>query len=166
MTTRDTGHPDGVSSTIQTAPGGRSAREGDTGWRARLRRTPGGALLLKAVVFVVGALFIALGIAAAVLPGPLTIPPMLLGLYVLASEFDWADRLLQRAKKSAQEAWVKAKRRPVLSAVTTVGGLVAGRRRDLGGRPLRPGRPGQDGRRALDRAAVVSAAPRAYSSVG
>lgn len=110
---------------IETAPGGRAAREGDTGWRARVRRTPGGAIALKIGVLVVGSLFILLGLAAAVLPGPLTIPPMLLGLYVLASEFDWADRLLQRAKRSAQEAWDKAKRRPVLSAVTTIGGLAA-----------------------------------------
>ena len=116
------GHP--MSGTVQTAPGGRAAREGDSGWRARLRRTRGGALALKIGVLVLGALFIVLGLAAAVLPGPLTIPPMLLGLYILASEFDWADRLLQRAKKSAEEAWEKAKKRPVLSAVTTVGGLV------------------------------------------
>lgn len=113
-----------MTTTLDKSPGGRSSRQGDTGWRARLRRTPGGALFLKVAVFVVGGLFIALGVAAAVLPGPLTIPPMLLGLYILASEFDWADRLLQRAKKSAKEAWVKAKRRPVLSAITTVGGLV------------------------------------------
>ena len=113
------------SSALNIAPGGRSARRGDSGWRARLRSTPGGALALKIGVFVVGGLFILLGVAAAVLPGPLTIPPMLLGLYIWASEFDWADRLLQRAKRSAQEAWAKAKRRPVLSAVTTVGGLVA-----------------------------------------
>ncbi|MCW2666396.1 MAG: hypothetical protein JWN57_1358 [Frankiales bacterium] len=104
--------------------GGRAARKGDTGWRARLRKTPGGALALKAGVLVVGSLFILLGLAAAVLPGPLTIPPMLLGLYVLASEFDWADRLLQRAKRSAEEAWRAAKKRPVFSGVTTVGGLI------------------------------------------
>jgi hypothetical protein len=104
--------------------GGRAARQGDTGWRARLRRTPGGALALKAGVFVLGSLFILLGLAAAVLPGPLTIPPMLLGLYILASEFTWADRLLQRAKNSAEEAWRAAKKRPVFSGITTVGGLV------------------------------------------
>ena len=105
-------------------PGGRAARKGDSGWRARLRRTPGGALALKAGALVLGGLFIALGAAAIVLPGPLTIPPMLLGLYVLASEFDWADRLLQRAKHSAEEAWATAKKRPVISTITTVGGLV------------------------------------------
>lgn len=109
---------------LDTSPGGRAARAERTGWRARVRRTHAGALLLKVGASVLGLLFIALGLAAAVLPGPLTIPPMLLGLYILASEFDWADRLLQRAKKSAQEAWHKARKRPVTSAVTTVGGLV------------------------------------------
>ncbi len=101
----------------------RSARPGSL--RARMRSTPVGALVLRGVVLVVGLLFIALGLAAAVLPGPLTIPPVLLGLYVLATEFAWADRLLQRARKSAQEAWEAAKKKPVISAVTTLAGLVA-----------------------------------------
>jgi hypothetical protein len=93
-------------------------------WRARIRRTPGGALLLKAAALVIGLAFIALGVVLIVLPGPLTIPPMLLGLYVLSLEFAWADRLLDRAKASASEAWEAAKRKPVSSAIITVGGLV------------------------------------------
>ena len=95
-----------------------------TGWRARVRRTPGSRLVLKAGALVVGLAFIALGFALAVLPGPLTIPPILVGLYVLSTEFAWADRLLQRAKVSAQEAWEGARARPVSSAVVTGGGLV------------------------------------------
>jgi hypothetical protein len=113
------------STVLDTAAHGRAARKGDSGWRARVRSTPGGALALKIGVFLAGGLFILLGAAAAVLPGPLTIPPMLLGLYIWASEFDWADKLLQRAKRSAQETWSKAKRRPVLSSVSTIGGLAA-----------------------------------------
>ena len=86
------------------------ARDGSVrGWRARVRRTPGGRLLLKAGALVVGLAFIALGFALVVLPGPLTIPPILVGLYVLSTEFAWADRLLQRAKASAAEAWEGAK---------------------------------------------------------
>ncbi len=104
---------------------GRAARRRDTGWRAQVRRTPGGALALKAGALVLGGFFIALGVAALVLPGPLTIPPMLLGLWILASEFDWADRLLLRAKRSALEAWEKAKQKPVTSTLTTAAGLVA-----------------------------------------
>lgn len=102
------------------APPARSA-----GWRARVRRTPGGALVLRAAVFVVGLLFILLGLALAALPGPLTIPPILLGVWIWASEFAWADRLLDRAKASAREAWEKSKQRPVLSALVTGSGLVA-----------------------------------------
>jgi len=98
---------------------------GPRGWRARVRRTPGGALVLKVVVFVVGLLFILLGLALAALPGPLTIPPILLGVWIWSSEFAWADRLLERAKRSAQEAWENAKRRPVVSALVTTSGLVA-----------------------------------------
>lgn len=96
-----------------------------TGWRARVRRTPGGALLLKAASLVIGVAFIALGFALIVLPGPLTIPPILVGLYVLSLEFAWAERLLERAKASAAEAWEVAKNKPVTSAVVTVGGLAA-----------------------------------------
>ena len=95
------------------------------GWRARVRRTPGGALLLKVGTFVLGLLFILLGLALAALPGPLTIPPILLGVWIWSSEFAWADRLFERAKRSAQEAWENAKQRPVISALVTVSGLVA-----------------------------------------
>ena len=77
------------------------------------------------VVFVVGLAFVLLGGALIVAPGPLTIPPILVGLYVWSTEFAWADRLLDRAKRSAKVAWEDAKRRPVVSALITVGGLVA-----------------------------------------
>ncbi len=96
-----------------------------TAWKVALRRTPGGASAVKAIVFVVGLLFILLGLALAALPGPLTIPPILVGLYVWSTEFAWAERLLDRAKRSAQEAWGNAKRRPVVTGMVTVGGLVA-----------------------------------------
>lgn len=100
-------------------------RDRGDGWRARVRRTPGGALVLKSAALVVGVVLIALGGALVVLPGPLTIPPVLLGLYVLSTEFRWADRLLQRARVSAQEAWASARERPVSSAALTTGGLLA-----------------------------------------
>ena len=95
------------------------------GWRARMRRTPGGGHLLQVLVFLLGLLFILLGLTLAALPGPLTIPPVLVGLYIWSTEFVWADRLLERAKKSAQEAWSKAKEKPVISSLVTVAGLVA-----------------------------------------
>lgn len=92
-------------------------------WRHRVRRRPGGALALKAVALLIGLTLVSLGVALAVLPGPLTIPPVLLGLYVLSLEFVWADRLLDRAKDSGREAWGGAKQRPVRSTLITVGGL-------------------------------------------
>ena len=94
-------------------------------WKSAVRRSPGGASAVKVVVFVSGLLFILLGLALAALPGPLTIPPILVGLYIWSTEFAWADRLLDRAKRSAQEAWENAKRRPVITGIVTASGLVA-----------------------------------------
>lgn len=94
-------------------------------WKAAVRRTPGGRGAVKAIVFVAGLFFILLGLALAALPGPLTIPPILLGVYIWSTEFAWAERLLERAKRSAKEAWENAKRRPVITAVVTASGLIA-----------------------------------------
>ena len=109
----------------QPTPPTVGARRPSTGWRVALRRTPGGALLLKGLVFFVGLAFVVLGLVLIVAPGPLTIPPILLGLWIWSTEFAWADRQLDRAKASARVAWEDAKRRPVVSAVVTGGGLVA-----------------------------------------
>ena len=108
----------------QPTPPTVGARRSARGWRAALRRTPGGALLLKAMVFTLGLAFVVLGLVLIVAPGPLTIPPILLGLWIWSTEFAWADRQLDRAKASARIAWEDAKRRPVVSAVVTGGGLV------------------------------------------
>jgi hypothetical protein len=95
-----------------------------TGWRARLRRTPGGGLLLRVLVFFAGLFFVLLGLVLIVLPGPLTIPPMLLGVWIWSTEFSWAHRLLDRARRSARIAWEQARKRPVWSTLVTLGGLV------------------------------------------
>mgnify|MGYP003296489868 CR=1 FL=1 len=79
-------------------------------WRDRVRRTPGGRHLLKLAVFALGAFFVLLGIALVVLPGPLTIPPILLGVYIWSTEFAWADRLRDRAVDSGREAWAAARK--------------------------------------------------------
>lgn len=95
------------------------------GWRARLRRNPALRLVYRVVVFVVGLALIALGAALSVLPGPLTIPPVVLGLWVWSTEFDWAHRLWEAGRRKGVEAWEHAKRHPVSSTVVTVAGLVA-----------------------------------------
>ncbi len=88
-----------------------------------MRRTRVGRILLKSFVFVLGAAFVGLGLALAVLPGPLTIPPVLVGVYLWSTEFAWAERLRDRAMAAAQSAWEAARRRPVRSAVATLAGL-------------------------------------------
>jgi hypothetical protein len=93
------------------------------GLRAAMRRTRGGSLLLKAVVFLVGLAFLGLGLALIVLPGPLTIPPMLLGLWIWSTEFTWAERLRARAAVKGRAAWRAARRKPVHTTAVTLGGL-------------------------------------------
>ena len=65
------------------------------------------------------------GLALAVLPGPLTIPPVLLGLWIWSTEFRFAERLFDSFKAKAHEAWAHAKRKPRSSAAITGGGLAA-----------------------------------------
>lgn len=93
--------------------------------RERARSTPGLCQAYKVGVFLLGLAFIAAGLALAVLPGPLTIPPVLIGLYVWSTEFQWASSLLERFKVRARDAWESAKRRPVISSFVTLGGLLA-----------------------------------------
>ncbi len=58
------------------------------------------------------------------LPGPLTIPPVLLGLWIWSTEFEWAHRFFEPFKRKGEEAWDHAKRHPVSSTIFTVLGLV------------------------------------------
>ena len=59
------------------------------------------------------------------LPGPLTIPPVLLGLWVWSTEFEWARRVFVTFRRKAREAWQHARQHPVSSIAVTVGGLAA-----------------------------------------
>lgn len=93
-------------------------------FRDRIRSKPGLGHAWRAGVFLAGLLCIAAGFALAVLPGPLTIPPVLLGLWIWSTEFEWAHRLFEKFSKKAKEAWAHAKRHPVSSTVLTVGGLL------------------------------------------
>jgi hypothetical protein len=92
--------------------------------RARLRSNPGTRLCWRVGVFLLGLLCIGAGFALVVLPGPLTIPPIVLGLWIWSTEFQWAHRFFASGKEKGQEAWEHAKRHPVSSSVVTVGGLV------------------------------------------
>ncbi|MGY1601028.1 PGPGW domain-containing protein [Geodermatophilus sp. SYSU D00815] len=93
--------------------------------RDRVHRTPAVARAWRVGVFLAGLLLVALGVALAVLPGPLTIPPVLAGLWVWSTEFDWARRVFASFARKARDAWQHARRHPVSSAVVTGGGLAA-----------------------------------------
>jgi hypothetical protein len=93
--------------------------------RERIHHRPGLALPFRITVFVAGLLFVLLGIALTALPGPLTIPPVLVGLWIWASEFQWAARFFATFKRKAQDARRHAEQHPVSSAAVTVAGLAA-----------------------------------------
>jgi hypothetical protein len=95
------------------------------GWRDRVRSKPGIGVLYRVAVFMVGLAFIAVGFALAVFPGPLTIPPVLLGLWVWSTEFRFAQKLFERFREKARDAWAHAKQHPVLDSAITIGGLAA-----------------------------------------
>jgi len=93
--------------------------------RARIHSRPGMVVPYRIGVFVAGLLFVLLGIALTALPGPLTIPPVLVGLWVWSTEFEWAARFFATFKRKAQEAWRHARQHPASSLAVTVGGLAA-----------------------------------------
>ncbi|MEJ2864325.1 PGPGW domain-containing protein [Actinomycetospora flava] len=76
------------------------------------------------MILVAGLVCIAGGLALSVLPGPLTIPPVLLGLWLWSTEFAWAQRLFQSAAVKGREAWRHARKHPVSSTTITAGGLL------------------------------------------
>ena len=94
-------------------------------FRERMHSRPGLLLPWRITVFVLGLLFVLLGIALTALPGPLTIPPVLVGLWIWSSEFQWAARFFATFKRKAQDAWRHARQHPVSSTAVTVGGLAA-----------------------------------------
>lgn len=78
----------------------------------------------RVVVFVAGLLLILTGMVLIVLPGPLTIPPILLGLWLWSREFEFARRWLRPVQAKGAVAWEQARARPVHTVVVTVLGLV------------------------------------------
>lgn len=102
----------------------RSLREriAETRWRRRLAARRSFNHSYRVCVGVVGGLIVAVGLVTIPLPGPgwLTV---IAGLFVLASEFTWAERLLEFTKKhvkrwtdwvTRQPVWVRL----VIAAVT------------------------------------------------
>ena len=121
-----------MGSTPRTDPDERAdALGGETpvkrgSFRDRVRSKPGLGLAWRGGVFVLGLVCIAAGFALVVLPGPLTIPPIVLGLWIWSTEFEWAHKFFARGKEKGREAWEHAKKHPVSSTIVTVGGLALG----------------------------------------
>lgn len=63
----------------------------------------------RIVVLVVGLALVVAGIAMLVFPGP-GLLVIIAGLAVLATEFAWAERMLDQAKRQAKKATAVAKR--------------------------------------------------------
>lgn len=55
------------------------------------------------IVLVIGSTLILVGMALIILPGPFTMPLVILGLFVLAIEFAWAESLLLRARNQVKK---------------------------------------------------------------
>jgi hypothetical protein len=99
-------------------------RQSTSGVRHRLRTKRSTAHVWRVIVFLTGLLFILLGVVLVVLPGPLTIPPILFGLWIWSTEFEAAERLVDRFQEKAKEGWEDVKRHPVRAGLVTGFGLV------------------------------------------
>jgi hypothetical protein len=65
----------------------------------------------KTLVFAVGVTIVLLGVALVVLPGPFTLPLLLLGFLILGTEFAWAATVLTKTRHHMEKAgtYVKSK---------------------------------------------------------
>jgi len=81
----------------------------------------------RAAVFVLGASLLVVGFIMFVTPGP-GIVLVVAGLAILATEFAWAEHLLDKAKEQAARAGESAQRVPGVSAATAAAGRLVPRR--------------------------------------
>lgn len=72
-------------------------------FRKWVKSTPAGALAWRLTVGFIGGIITFFGLLFLITPGP-GIPVLLIGLGVLASEFAWASRAVQKAKAAANSA--------------------------------------------------------------
>ena len=75
------------------------------GFRARIKRNPALALAYRIAVGIVGSLIVVLGLALVPLPGPGWLI-VFLGLGILATEFAWAQRLLDFGRRTLK-SWLR-----------------------------------------------------------
>lgn len=65
--------------------------------------------LRRTLVAVIGSTIVILGLALVVLPGPFTLPLLLLGFAILSSEFAWAAAVLAKTRRGMDKATSVAK---------------------------------------------------------
>lgn len=63
--------------------------------------------LRKTIVLLIGSTLIITGLLLIVLPGPFTLPFLILGLVVLAAEFAWAESLLIQVRHHGTKIGLK-----------------------------------------------------------
>jgi uncharacterized protein (TIGR02611 family) len=98
-------------------------------------------------IAVAGGLLVVVGIALLVLPGPGWLI-IFLGLGILATEFVWAERLLNKAKEKAQQAKDKVLRKKALRTAKKADRTSNDPPNDAHGPPLPP--PAADAKTAED----------------
>lgn len=76
----------------------------------RWRALPGS--VRKPLAFVVGFSLICIGVLLVLLPGPFTLPPLIAGIAVLATEFAWALTLRRHGERAAKTGVRHVKRLP------------------------------------------------------
>ncbi|MGI8523870.1 MAG: PGPGW domain-containing protein [Nocardioides sp.] len=79
----------------------------------------------RIVVFVAGLLSILVGLVLILLPGPLTIPPIILGVWLWSREFAWADRWMEPVRVQGEAAKEQFRKRPIRTTTASVLGIVA-----------------------------------------
>ena len=89
-----------------------NAEDDKWAWRRTIRSDPRKHRIYRVVIAVVGVTLLLLAAATGWLPGPGGIPLALVGLAVLASEFEWAQRLLDWAKARAHQLGRWSARQP------------------------------------------------------
>ncbi len=57
----------------------------------------------RVIVLVIGSTLIGIGLVLIVFPGPFTLPFVFAGLILLAGEFVWAERLLEKTKDQVKK---------------------------------------------------------------
>jgi uncharacterized protein (TIGR02611 family) len=92
--------------------------------RARQEEHRRRGVLYRAAFVVLGIAVLAAGVAMLALPGPafVVIP---IGLAILSLEFEWAERLLERALIKAHEARMRARQATPAQKALSAAGLLA-----------------------------------------